>query len=98
MYIVTTKMEIKRIRRLAREQGEDLQVQGLVCLPREIEKYVGSIARIKKASGQVVYRIDVRCNNFKEYASFETEGEAEQYLRDLNVREHLPRINKSKIN
>jgi len=55
MYIVTTKMDMERNRQLAREQGVDLAVQGLVCLPQEIKKYVGSIARYQKKGGGVLY-------------------------------------------
>jgi len=40
MYIVTTKIEIERIRNLAREQGVDLAVQGILCLPQDIKKYL----------------------------------------------------------
>jgi len=38
-------MEIERIKQLARERGINLAVHGLVCLPREIKKYTGSIQR-----------------------------------------------------
>jgi len=38
-YIVVAMMEIDRIRQIARERGIDLQVQGLVCLPREIRNF-----------------------------------------------------------
>jgi len=39
-----------RIRQIARERGIDLQVQGLVCLPRELNKYTGSVARYQKSN------------------------------------------------
>jgi len=90
MYIVTSKMEMEQIKKLAREQGVDLAVQGLVCLPREIKKYVGSIARYQKKGGVlygacIQYKKDLKCS-----ATFETEAKAEQYICDVNLREGLP--------
>jgi len=39
MYIVSAEMNIERTRQLAREQA----IQGLVCLPSGVKKYVGFI-------------------------------------------------------
>jgi len=94
MYIVTSKMEIKRIKQLAREQGVDLAVQGLVCLPRDIKKYTGSINRQNRAGGRVVYVVIIRYNGFHDRAVFNTEAEAACYLKDVNVKNHLPIRNK----
>jgi len=44
-------MDIKRIRQMAKEQGINLAVQGLVCLPCEIKKYSGSIQRRQRRGG-----------------------------------------------
>jgi len=52
---ITSKMDINRIKQLAKEQGIDLEIQGLVCLPREIKKYTGCITRRQKKGG-VTYR------------------------------------------
>jgi len=41
-------MDIERIRQMAREQGVDLEIQGLVCLPQEIKKYNRSITSIRR--------------------------------------------------
>jgi len=54
-YIVVTVMDINTIRQMAREQGIDLAVQGLVCLPWELKKYIGFITRYQKKGGGVSY-------------------------------------------
>jgi len=41
-------MDMERIRELAREQGVDLQVQGLVCLPQEIKNKMALFQSIKR--------------------------------------------------
>jgi len=46
----TSKMDMEKIRERAREQGIDLAVHGLVCLPWNMRKHTGYIARTKKAS------------------------------------------------
>jgi len=57
-------MDIERIRQLAREQGVDLTVQGLVCLPQEIKKYNGSILKSQKKSGVVAYDVHIKYKDF----------------------------------
>jgi len=44
-------MDINTIRQMAREQGVDLEIQGLVCLPWELRKYTGSITRRQNKGG-----------------------------------------------
>jgi len=81
-------MEIERIKQLAREQGIDLKIQGLVCLPREIKKYTGSIWRSQRRRN-VSYEVRIHHKDFNLLKTFKTEAEAEQYIRLTNVREGL---------
>jgi len=83
-------MDIKRIKQLARERGIDLEIQGLVCLPREIKKYTRSIQRYQKKGGGATYLARIKYKEFYLSKSFKTEAEAEQYIRETNVRENLP--------
>jgi len=53
-------MDIDRIRQMAKEQGVDLKIQGLVCLPQEIKKYTRCISRQQKKGGRVTYRALIR--------------------------------------
>jgi len=82
-------MDINRIRQIAREQGVDLKIQGLVCLPQEIKKYTGCIQRHQRRGG-VSYEALIRYKDFYCSKSFKTEAEAEQYICLTNVRENLP--------
>jgi len=59
------KMNIERIREMAREQGIDLQIHGLACLPRELKKYSGSIASRQKKGGGVTYEVSIQYKDFK---------------------------------
>jgi len=90
-------MEIDRIRKLAREQGVDLAVHGLVCLPQELKKYTGSIWRREKKGGGVAYDVHLQYKDFKLSKSFNTRAKADQYLGETNVRENLPIKNKFTI-
>jgi len=83
-------MDIKRIRQLARGQGINLAVQGLVCLPWEIKKYTGCITRYQKKGGGFTYVACIRYKDFYLSKTFNTEAEAEQYIHLTNVRESLP--------
>jgi len=83
-------MDIDRIRQLAREQGVDLEIQGLVCLPREIKKYTRSIYSCQKKGGVVSYDVQIRLKDFKLFKSFKTEAKADKYICLTNVRENLP--------
>jgi len=83
-------MDINRIRQMVREQGVDLAVQGLVCLPREIKKYNGCITRYQKKGGGVTYVAIIRCKDFYCSKSFKTDTEADWYIHETNVREGLP--------
>jgi len=82
-------MDIGRIRQLAKEQGVDLEIQGLVCLPREIKKYTGYIQRCQRKGG-VSHVAIIRYKDFYLSKTFKTEAKAEQYIRLTNVREGLP--------
>jgi len=84
-----SKMDIGRIRQLAREQGINLEIQGLVCLPREIKKYTGYIQRYQRRGG-VSHVARIHYKDFYLSKTFKTEAEAEQYIRLTNVREGLP--------
>jgi len=95
-YIETTMMEIDRIRQMVREQGIDLQVQGLVCLTREIKKYTGSIVRHQNKGGEVYVAL-IKHKDFYLSKSFNTRAEAEDTIHLTNVREGLPIRNKSTI-
>jgi len=88
-------MEIDRIRQMAREQGVDLQVQGLVCLPREIKKYIGSVARRQKKSG-VAYDVHIQNKDFKLSKSFNTRAEAEDTISQMSERAYQSEINSIK--
>jgi len=90
-------MDIERIRQLAREQGINLKIQGLICLPQEIKKYTGSITRPQKKGGAVAYVAHIQHKDFSCYKSFNSEAEAEQYIRLTNVREGLPIRNRFTI-
>jgi len=90
-------MDIERIKQLARERGVDFAVHGLVCLPREIKKYTGSISRYQKKGGGAAYRARIKHKDFNLSKSFKTEVEAEQYIRLTNVREGLPIRNRFTI-
>jgi hypothetical protein len=82
-------MEIERIKQLAKEQGIDLAVHGLVCLPREIKKYIRYIQRCQRKGG-ASYVALIKHKDFYLSKTFNTEAEAEQYIRETNVRENLP--------
>jgi len=90
-------MEIETIKQIARERGIDLEVHGLVCLPREIKKYTGYIQRRQKKGGGVSYRTLIKNKDFYLSKTFKTEAEAEQYIRLTNVREGLPIKNRFTI-
>jgi len=87
-------MDIETIRQLAKEQGVDLGIQGLVCLPRELKKYIGFITRYQKKGGGATYMARIRYENLKSNVTFDTEVAADQYIRNFNVREGLPIRNK----
>jgi len=85
----SNNMDINRIRQIAKEQGVDLKIQGLVCLPRKIKKYTRSIYRRQRRGG-VSYVACIQHKDFSCSKSFKTDTEAEQYIRLTNVREGLP--------
>jgi len=73
---------------MAKEQGVDLEIQGLVCLPREIKKYTRCIKR-RQRRGDVAYVARIQHKDFSHSKRFKTEAKAEQYIRLTNVREGL---------
>jgi len=83
-------MDIERIRQIAKKQGIDLEIQGLVCLPWEIKKYIGFITRYQKKGGGATYTTLIKHKDFSCSKSFKTDAEAEQYIHETNVREGLP--------
>jgi len=82
-------MNIESFRELVREQGVDLNINGLYCLPKNIKKYMGSITKINRARGRVVYEVRMRHRGFSRHATFNTKAEAVDYMHNTNVREGL---------
>jgi len=82
-------MDIDTIQQVAKKQGVDLEIQGLVCLPREIKKYTGYIQRHQRRRG-VSYVARIRYKDFYLSKTFKTEAEADLYICETNVREGLP--------
>jgi len=83
-------MEIDTIRQIAKKQGINLEIQGLVCLPREIKKYTGYIQRYQRRGGGATYRARIQHIDFYCSKTFKTEAEADLYICLTNVREGLP--------
>jgi len=83
-------MDMEKIRQMAREQGVDLAVQGLVCLPCELRKFIGSIKKYQKKGGGVLYNVCLQHKDFYLSKTLSTEAEAEQYIRGSCVKEGLP--------
>jgi len=67
-------MDMEKIRQMAREQGINLAVHGLVCLPKELKKYNGCIWRNEKKGGGFSYVAIIRHVHFKLQKSFKTEA------------------------
>jgi len=74
----------------------DLEIQGLVCLPREIKKYTGNIQRYQQKGG-AAYVARIHHKEFYLSKSFKTEAKVEQYICETNVREGLPIRNRFTI-
>jgi hypothetical protein len=83
-------MEIDTIQQIAKEKDVDLGIQGLVCLPRELKKYIGFITRYQKKGGRATYMARIQHKDLKSNVTFETEIKADQYIHNFNVREGLP--------
>jgi len=65
MYIVSANRNIERIRQLARELNVDMVNRGINCLPQDIiGKYMGSICRVNRAGGCVLYYVRIKHNEF----------------------------------
>jgi len=82
-------MDMEKIRQLVRELNIDMVNQGITCLPWDIRKYMGSITKINRAHGRVVYEARMRHRGFSWHATFNTEKEAVDYMRDTNIKEGL---------
>jgi len=89
IYIVSAKMNIKRIRQLARELNINMINHGIHCLPRDIRKYTGTIGRVNRADGIVAWVVKVRYLGFYCNATFYNEAEAFAHLQKINMKEEL---------
>jgi len=83
-------MDMEKIRQSAREQGIDLAVQGLVCLPQELKKYFGYISKHQRKDGAMVYVAIIQHRDFFLSKTFNTKADADKYIHDTNVREGFP--------
>jgi len=90
-------MDMEKIRQMVREQGVDLAVQGLVCLPWGLKKYTGFITRCQRKDGAMVYVAIIQHKDFHCSKSFKTKAKADQYICETNVREGLPIRNRFTI-
>jgi len=59
IYIVSEKMNIERIRQMARELNVDMVNKGINCLPKDNRKYAGSVTRVNKDGGNVAWVLKV---------------------------------------
>jgi len=57
-------MNIKPIKRMARELNIDMLGNGMHCLPRDVRKYTGTICRVNRADGVVAWVVKVRHSGF----------------------------------
>jgi len=73
-------MEIDRIRERAREQGINLAVQGLVCLPWDIKKYFGYISKHQRKDSVMVYVAIIQLWDFYLSMTFNTEAGTNKYI------------------
>jgi len=80
----SNKMDINRIRQLVREQGVDLEIQRLVCLPQEIKKYFGYISKHQRKDGAMVYVAIIQHRDFYLSKTFNTEADADKYIRGFS--------------
>jgi len=48
-------MNIAGIKRMARQLNIDMISKGILCLPRDVRKYTGTIHRVERAGGTVVW-------------------------------------------
>jgi len=92
--IVSDKMNIRQIKRMARELNIDMVGNGVHFLPRDIRKYTGTIRRVNRADGIVAWVVKVRHRWFYCNATFYNEAEAFAHLQKVNVKEGLDIKNK----
>jgi len=78
-------MDISRIKKMAREMNIDMVGMGIPCLPKDIRKYTGSIHRVERAGGIVVWVVKIRNPFFYCNALFYTKEEAFKHLKKVNV-------------
>jgi len=83
-------MDIERIKQMAKEQGINLTVQGLVCLPWEIKKYFGYISKHQRKNSAMVYVAIIQHRDFFLSKTFNTKADADKYIHDTNIREGFP--------
>jgi len=82
-------MDISWIKKMAREMNIDMVGMGIPCLPKDIRKYTGSIHRVERAGGTIVWVVKIRNPFFYCNASFYTKEEAFKHLKKVNFREDL---------
>jgi len=87
-------MNIEGIKRMARELNIDMLGNGIHCLPRDVRKYTGTIHRVNRRDGVVVWVVKVRNRWFYSNATFYNEAEAFEHLKKVNVKEGLNIKNK----
>jgi len=92
--VADTIIDMEILIRLAREREMERNVRGRHCLPRDIKKYTGCISRRQKRNGGFSYEVRIRYRDFRLSKSFNNEADAENYIREINVRENLPIKNK----
>jgi len=69
-------MNIKGIKRMARELNIDMLGNGIHCLPRDVRKYTETIHRVNRGDGVVVWVVKVKNRWFYCNATFYNEAEA----------------------
>jgi len=82
-------MNIAGIMRMARQLNIDMISKGILCLPRDVRKYTGTIHRVNKGDEDVVWVVKIRNPLFYCYATFYNEAEAFKHLKKVNVKEEL---------
>jgi len=82
-------MNIAAIKRMARQLNIDMIGKGILCLPRDVRKYTGTIHRVNKGDEDVVWVVKIRNPLFYCNATFYNEAEAFEHLKKVNVKEEL---------
>jgi len=83
-------MDIKMIKKMARQFNIDMVGKGILCLPRDIRKYTGAIHRVERAGGIVVFWVvKIRNPLFYCNVTFYNKAKAFKHLKKVNVKEEL---------